>query len=208
MKNYFKRAGMKRLLMCLIGNLLLGFAVAAFKLSAQGNDPFDGMNMALADLLGIPYPILQIMVNVAMFLVQIALGRQLIGFGTVVNALLLGYIVDFFYRLFLTLWVPQAFVLKLLVMLLGVVICSLGLSLYQSSELGVAPYDALALIMDRRIRKLPYFWCRMITDGACTLVCFLAGGIVGLGTIASVFCFGPVISFFNRTVSEPLLKKA
>ena len=72
----------------------------------------------------------------------------------------------------------------------------------------MAPYDALALIMDRRIGPLPYFWCRMITDGACTLVCFLAGGIVGLGTLASVFGFGPVISLFNRLVSVPLLECA
>jgi hypothetical protein len=31
-------------------------------------------------------------------------------------------------------------------------------------------------------------------------------GFIGPGTLLSAFGFGPVIAFFNRTVSEPLLK--
>ena len=70
----------------------------------------------------------------------------------------------------------------------------------------IVPYDALALILDRKLPKLPYFWCRILCDGSCALICFLAGGIVGLGTLVSAFGFGPVIAFFNKTVSEPLCK--
>ena len=59
--------------------------------------------------------------------------------------------------------------------------------------------------MNEKIRKLPYFWARMITDAGCALVCFLAGGLVGLGTIISAFCLGPVIHFFDLHVSKPIL---
>lgn len=197
-----------RIAMCIFGNLFIGIGVAAFKFSLLGNDPFDGMNMALSDLLKIYYPILQIMVNICFFVIQVSLGRDLIGLGTVINAVLLGYIVDFCSKIFnMIAQTPDSLILRIIIMLAGLIATGFGLSLYQTSDLGVAPYDALAIIMDRKIRKLPYFFARIICDAGCALVCFLAGGIIGLGTLASAFGFGPVISFFNKTVSQKLVKK-
>ena len=80
------------------------------------------------------------------------------------------------------------------------IVCCFGLSMYQTADLGVSPYDSMALILDRRLPRVPYFWCRIFTDGLCALVCYLAGGIVGLGTLVTAFGFGPVIAFFNRFV--------
>lgn len=197
-----------RIGMCIFGNLFIGAGVAAFKFSLLGNDPFDGMNMALSDLFHIYYPLLQVIVNICFFLIQIALGRDLIGLGTVINAVFLGFIVDFCAKIMnLVADTPGSMVLRILIMLIGLILTGLGLSLYQSSDLGVAPYDALAIIMDRKIKKLPYFFARIICDAGCAAVCFFAGGIIGLGTIASAFGFGPVISFFNKTLSDKLLKK-
>ena len=207
LKTYFQNAGRKRIAMSLAGNLLVGIGVAIFKFSALGNDPFNGMNMALAELFQVPYPTLQIMVNILFFAIQLLAARELIGFGTVINIFLIGYIVNFTYGLLVrSLGSPGSFAIQLLAMVTGMLICSLGLSLYQCSEMGTVPYDALALILDRKLKKLPYFWCRILCDGSCALVCFLAGGIVGLGTLVSAFGFGPVIAFFNRTVSEPMAR--
>lgn len=207
LKRYFQKAGMKRICMSLAGNLLVGVGVAIFKVAALGNDPYNGMNMALSELLSLPYPTLQILVNILFFAIQLLAARELIGFGTVVNIFLIGYIVNFTYGLLIQiLGSPGSFALQLIAMVIGMLICSLGLSLYQCSEMGTAPYDALALILDRKLPKLPYFWCRILCDGSCALICFLAGGIVGLGTLVSAFGFGPVIAFFNKTVSEPLCK--
>ncbi len=207
LKRYFQKAGMKRICMSLAGNLLVGVGVAIFKVAALGNDPYNGMNMALSELLSLPYPTLQILVNILFFAIQLLAARELIGFGTVVNIFLIGYIVIFTYGLLIQiLGSPGSFALQLIAMVIGMLICSLGLSLYQCSEMGTAPYDALALILDRKLPKLPYFWCRILCDGSCALICFLAGGIVGLGTLVSAFGFGPVIAFFNKTVSEPLCK--
>lgn len=207
LKHYFQKAGRKRIGMSLAGNLLVGIGVAVFKLSAMGNDPFNGMNMALSELTGIAYPTLQILVNLLLFAVQLLFARELIGFGTVVNIFLIGYIVKVTYALLDRLFgAPELFALQFAVMLIGMMICSLGLSLYQCSAMGTAPYDALALILDKRLKRLPYFWCRILCDGSCALICLFSGGIVGLGTLLSAFGFGPVIAFFNKKVSRPLLQ--
>lgn len=201
-------ADKKRILFVLLGNIFLGFGVAVFKLAGLGNDPFDGMNMALADFFGMYYPLLQVLVNIGFFVIQIIWGRRLIGFGTIVNAFGLGYIVAFWINVlgkFMS--TPSLLILQLIMVVVGVLFCSLGLSMYQQADMGVAPYDALSIIMDEKIRKLPYFWARMITDAGCALVCFLAGGLVGLGTIISAFCLGPVIHFFDLHVSKPVLER-
>ena len=50
--NCFKRTGAVRVLMVIVGNIFIGLGVGLFKLTALGNDPFDGMNMAMADFFG------------------------------------------------------------------------------------------------------------------------------------------------------------
>lgn len=192
-----------RIIMVIVGNIFVGLGVGLFKLSALGNDPFDGMNMAMADFFRMSYPVVQIIVNIFLFIFQLWLGRRLIGFGTIVNAFFLGYIAAFFYNLIPA---PQAFALRILVMCAGVLAIALGLSLYQTADMGVAPYDALSMIMAERQKKLPYFWCRVITDAVCAFLCFVFGGIIGLGTVFSAFGFGPFIQFFNTHVSEKVLE--
>ena len=205
---YFKKVGRKRILASLAGNILVGLGIAIFKFAALGNDPYTGMNMALAETLGIPFPTLQLGVNLLFFLLQFVFARQLIGFGTLFNALFIGSLVDFFYRVMAgTIGGPGTFPVQLLVMLIGMVICSFGLSLYQCSDLGVSPYDAASLILDKKLVRIPYFWCRIFTDGVCALICFAAGGIVGVGTLVTAFGFGPFIAAFNRVVS-PMIGKA
>jgi uncharacterized membrane protein YczE len=134
------------------------------------------------------------------------LGRKFIGIGTFVNWFLIGYVVE------VMLWLSSRFLTpsesfwgRLPLVILGVLIISLGVSLYQTSNAGIAPYDSLALIMDERIKKLPYFWCRMICDATSVVLCLLTGGLVGLGTFLSAFCLGPFIHFFNQRISKKLI---
>lgn len=89
----------------------------------------------------------------------------------------------------------------------GVVVTSLGVSMYQLSRQGVAPYDSISLIMTERCPKISYFWHRISNDALCALICWLAGGIVGLGTLVSAFGLEPVVQFFDTYFTSKLLKK-
>ena len=190
-----------------LGNVFAGMGIGIFRLSGLGNDPFSGMNMALSFGVGLSYPLFQVLLNILFFVVQIIYGLDLIGAGTIVNMVFLGYFASFFYRLFRGLFgVPGTLPLQIAVLFAGMIICSFGLSMYQTSDAGVAPYDSFAIILDRRLTKVPYFWCRMFCDGTAALICYLAGGIVGLGTLVTAFGFGPFIHFFNIHFSEKLVK--
>ncbi len=212
MKEYFQKVGAKRVWMTLIGNIFIGLGIGIFKLSGLGNDPFTAMNMSLAICVNLEYAHFQVIFNLCLFVIQWFFGREFIGVGTIVNACFLGYIVTFFYNLLYGLTGgPQGFAMQVVTVCIGVIICSFGLSLYQTSDVGVAPYDSLSLITKKFLPKIPYFWHRILDDGIATIISILAGGIpggmIGLGTLVSAFGLGPFIHFFNRNVSEKWMKK-
>lgn len=205
-----KKLFIVRILMMIAGIIILGFSIAVLKLALLGNDPYTGMLFAIADVTPISYPLWQIIFGIIFFIVQLLLGRHLIGVGTIINAFTIGYIVDFSYRFILVpaFGQPEEFPIQLITLIIGMLICSVGISLYQKADLGVSPYDSLSLIADERLKKIPYFWCRIVCDGTCALVCFLLGGIVGIGTLLTAFGFGPLVSFFNKVLSDPILRAA
>jgi uncharacterized membrane protein YczE len=181
--------------------------VSIFKFAGLGNDPFSGMVMALADAVGVQYANLLVFLNVFVFVLELIFGRELIGAGTIVNALFLGYITTFFYNLWLRMFaLPQTIGLQIVIMLIGTVVTGFGVSMYQTPNVGISPYDSLSIIMTKRIPKVSYFWNRIFTDAVCALVCFLTGGIVGLGTLVSALGLGPVIDFFNVHFTRKLFR--
>lgn len=207
MKEYLQRIGWRRIVMMFMGNIFAGLGIAIFKLSGLGNDPYSGMTMALSGCVGMAYANFQVLFNLALFVIQLIFGRKYIGIGTIINACLLGYIVTFFYNILLCVGMPQSMVQRLLVLFVGVVACSFGLSLYQTSGLGVSPFDSISLITKEKLPKIPYFWHRMADDAIAALVCYLAGGIVGIGTVVTAFGLGPFIHFFNAHFSEKFVQK-
>lgn len=206
LRNYLNNISMRRVIVMLLGVVLTGWGIATFRLAALGTDPYSGMNLALADFLGIPYPTLQILVNVGFFIIQLLWGRSLLGPGTIANAFGLAYVVSFFYAIYIKyLPAPEGLPLRLLILLIGLAICSLGLSMYQQADLGVAPYDALPLILTKRVRNTPFFLWRVLADAGCALVCFLTGGVLGIGTLATAFGLGPVIQLFDHSLTAIFL---
>lgn len=205
---YLNKIGWKRFVVMTIGNVFLGMGISIFKFAGLGNDPFSGMVMGLSDVVGMSYANFLILINIFVFLLELIFGREFIGAGTIVNAIFLGYITTFFYELWLHFFaLPAVLVTKILIMLAGTVVTGFGVSMYQTPNAGVSPYDSLSVIMAKRIPKISYFWHRIFTDAVCALVCFLSGGIVGLGTLVSALGLGPVIDFFNVHFTRKLFRE-
>ena len=177
-----KRYTARRLIAVFLGNILIGIGVAIFRMTLLGNDPSTAFVLSVAAKAGMELAPMLWICGAAWFVLELIWGRKFIGLGTFVNWFLLGVVADgvtWVLNHFFT--VPEAFLPRFLIMLLTLPVVSLGVSLYQSSELGASPYDSLALILDDRLPKLPYFWCRIAVDGTSTLLAFLLGGIVGWG---------------------------
>ena len=195
----------KRFIVMLCGIIVMGCGISLFKLSLTGNDPSSAMCMAVGDTVGLPFSVTLIIANTLFFIFEICLGRKYIGIATFVNWFGVGTMADLWTKLLTRLFTfSAALVPRLLVMSAGVLILSLACALYQTADLGIAPYDALSIVMDEKL-PIPYFWCRIITDSICTIIAFVFGGIIGIGTLVCALGLGPFIQFFTVNAAERIL---
>lgn len=199
-----KNISVRRIVVMVVGIIFLGLGIALFKLSLMGNDPSTALAIGVMNKVDLKLPVVMIIMNSLYFIVEILFGRKLIGIGTFVNWFGVGTLAAFWeYVLTSFITFPEDFWGRFMIMAIGIVELSFAVSLYQTPDVGIAPYDALAIILDERT-PLPYFWCRMIVDSSATLIAFVLGAIVNLGTLACAFGLGPFISLFSRFVAEPL----
>ncbi len=201
-----QKDGAKRTTIMFMSILLMGFAVSVFSYSGMGVDPFTALNMTFAEKLGISFGFFQMCVNGIILVLVAFTSNKLISLGTVVNMIGVGYVCEFFTKIY-DQFLPSEnnIVVKTILMAIGVFLLSLSASLYFNCKLGVSPYDALGFVMEEK-SKLKYKWCRVATDLACTAVAFALGGPIGIGTVVTAFFMGPVVSLCDTMVSQKVLK--
>ena len=98
-------------------------------------------------------------------------------------------------------------------LIVGIVLSCFAAALYYTADLGVSTYDAIPLhIADRKPKLfgkvLPFRVIRIISDLICVSVGFALGFLPGIGTIITALFMGPLITFFRKTLTDPMLNKA
>lgn len=195
----------RRIIVMTVGIFILSLGLVLFKLSLMGNGPSTSMVIAIADRIGMDFGLFMVLSNCLFFAVEIIWSRSLIGVGTFVNWFLVGPLASLYERCIRSVWdVPESFPARIALMAVGILVLSLASSLYQTSDVGIAPYDALSITISRKT-GWQYFWCRILTDGTCVLIAWLLGGIVGIGTLVCAFGLGPFVQFFSHHIARPLI---
>ena len=173
-----ERPTVRRVLGMVIGIVIISLGIAIFKQSHLGNDSITALNIRLSELLGISLGVQNICTNLLFLVVEFIWGRKYIGLGTLVNGLGCGFIITFFYDIIAGWFGPaEQLPIQLLWVVIAVPVTAFGCSLYQTADLGVAPYDSLALALQDHLHK-PYFGCRVFTDALCAAITFLLGSIL------------------------------
>ena len=208
---------LKTVIGVLLGNVIIGIAIAILRVSNMGNDPYTAMNMAVSESIGMGLGTYQIILNLVFLVVQLIWGRKYIGLGTIINMFLLGYVVQYMIPIIEAVIGKEGsheFVVKLVIMAVALVVLACGLAIYQSAHSGVAPYDYLSLGMTE-VLSTPYFLNRVFTDIGCVLISLstfllgfqdFAGCHLGIGTLMTALCLGPLVAMFNKVV-KPFFNK-
>jgi Predicted membrane protein len=190
--------------MTIFGVLITGFSVGMFNFSAFGMDPFQVFAHGIWTHIPLGYGTFYSILNLIMLIFIFIIDRRKIGLGTFINIFLLGYDVQFSSWLFETIIPSPTLGLKIVFLILGIIVMCFGSSLYFTGDLGVSTYDAVALILSEK-KVARFQFCRIGSDFICTILGYLLGATVGIGTIITAFFMGPVITVFNRKVSIPFL---
>ena len=196
----------------LLGILLIGICVTCYRLSEFGVDPFSGMNLGISGFIGWSFGNWQLVANILILVVVFFTVRHLIGPGPVINMVGVGYTADFLCWVVLdVLKVEMTLPLRILALCLGTLFASLGVALYMIADMGLAPYDSVALIIEKLTKgKVPFQFARVASDITVIVIgvafCLAAGNnvwlIVGIGTIANALLNGPLIQFFRKRIEK------
>ena len=204
----------KRSTLMLIGILLIGMCVASYRISGFGVDAFSCMNLGISGFLKMSFGNWQLIMNAVLLIIVWFTVRNCIGPGTIVNMVLVGYTADFLCWLFLDqLHLSVTMPLRILFLLVGTLLASLGCACYMIADMGIAPYDSVAFIITKYTKeKISFRLARVMSDLTVILAgvifCMMAGNsiwqIVGLGTIVNACFNGPLIQFFRERIEDML----
>ena len=211
----------KRVIMTVLSIIVMGFGISLFSVSGFGVDPFTSMNMNVSSTLGIGYGTYQLIVNaIIIVFVVIVAHRGLIGVGTMINMVGVGYSCELFTGIINSILksASENIAVRIALLAAGIIVLCFSCSLFFVSNIGVGPYDSLGFLISQNI-KVPYKWVRVLTDITVILIgLVVSGGMkhllagefsqihnIGIGTIITAFMMGPLVNFFSQKVSSKIL---
>ncbi len=163
-----------------------------------GAGPWDVLNLGLSKTFGILYGTASVAVSCAILGVDIVL-KEPIGLAMFIDAFTVGKSVDLFNKLDLIPKCDSVFT-GIPLMLLGLVIMAYTQYTYMSASLGCGPRDTLLVALAKRIKKIPIGAICITMLTIATLVGWLLGGPVGIGTLICAFATGPIMQLAFTTV--------
>ena len=195
-----------------LGFLTLGLTVAhlgvtLFLLSDLGTDAFTVFANGLARAAGVSVGLCHSGIQCVLIVAMALFTRGYIKTGSFVCCILGGPIIDGFTWLlgrFVTGGSPMP--ARVLAMVAGCVILSIGMALVIASDAGTGPNDLVAVILTDKLRRFQFRTVRVACDLLFILAGWLLGGTVGVGTVAAAFLVGPVVQFF-RPVHQRMLDR-
>lgn len=192
-----------RYLKLILGLLLCALGVVTILNSNLGLSPWDVLNQGLNRTIGITLGEANLLVGAFVVLFSIFL-KQSIGSGTIINFLLVGVFIDMYIYLDI---IPKGDLLlkKILILIVGTLIFSYGCYMYISTGLGCGPRDGLMVILTKK-SSYPLWKIKTCIEIVVLVFGYILGGTIGIGTVFSSFCVGPLIQYFFKLNRQDIKK--
>lgn len=197
-ENRSVKAILLNMLLAAVSLFINGFGIYLTIQANIGAAPWDVLNLGVSKSLGILYGTASIAVSLTILLIDILL-KEPIGISMFIDAVVVGKSVDFFNWLGL---VPKAesLLTAIPMMLVGLVILAYTQYGYMLASLGCGPRDTLLVGLAKRAGKLPIGAVSILLLSTATLIGWLLGGQVGIGTLICAFGAGPIMQLAFRTM--------
>ena len=196
----FVRPGMgRRLLALTLSLVVIGVCVAVFKAVGFGTDPCSTFTLGVSARTGVSFGTCQLVFNLLLYLPLLRYDLSRIGIGTIGNMVGVGYIADFCMGLIQPAIPAEGLpmTVRIVMFLLSMAGFLIAAAFYMVADLGVAPYDAVPQLIAARTKRWSCRRVRMAWDISVLSVGFFLGSTVGLTTVLTGFCLGPVIALIS-----------
>ena len=186
------------MLLATVSLFVNGFGVYLTIQANIGASPWDVLNLGLSNTFGILYGTAAIIVSFTILGIDVLM-KEPIGIAMVIDSIVVGKTVDLFNRINLV-EKCDSILVGIPVMILGLFIMGYTQYTYMSASLGCGPRDTLLIGLTRRIKRLSIGVVSIMLLATATIIGWLLGGPVGIGTLICAFGMGPIMQFAFFTV--------
>ncbi|MEH7302034.1 MULTISPECIES: YczE/YyaS/YitT family protein [Neobacillus] len=172
----------------------LGNAIAV-KVKYVGLHPWEVLNVALYEHFGFTIGTWGVVCGLILILISFFVARSYINIGTILNALCIGPIMDFFLWLDILPKATHSWV-DYVILLVAIVITGIGGGMYVAAGIGAGPRDGFMLSISDKTR-LSVSQARIMVESFVLIIGFLLGGPVFIATFVYTFIQSPV---FQRSL--------
>jgi uncharacterized membrane protein YczE len=180
----------RRLPRLLVGILILSPGIALILAARLGVSPYDVLHQGLADVTGLSFGTVVVLLGIAILITWIPLGQRF-GVGTIINTLTVGFLVDAVLQVTPE---PHSLAWRWPMLLAGIVITALGMAMYIGAGLGPGPRDGLMTGISAK--GYPLWVVRTVLELVALAAGWALGGDVGIGTVLFAFGIGPIGHWF------------
>ena len=171
------------------GLTLFGLGEGLLIVSASGASPWSVLAQGLYLNFGFSVGVITIFISFIVLLLWFPL-KQKPGIGTILNALIIGIMIDVCIRYVPT---PDNYIYQILLGAFAVLTVGIGGGIYLVANLGPGPRDGLMIGLQKKT-NLPIALVRGFLEISVMSVGWYLGGTVGVGTLLFAFGIGPCVA--------------
>ena len=171
------------------GLTLFGLGEGLLIVSFTGASPWSVLAQGISLNVDLSIGVITILISVGVLIFWIPLNQRP-GIGTILNALIIGLMIDVCIKFVPT---PENYVSQLLLAILAVLTVGLGGGIYLVANLGAGPRDGLMVGLQQKT-SLPIAAVRAFLEITVMSIGWYLGGTVGVGTLLFAFGIGPAVA--------------
>ena len=172
-----------------VGLIIFGLGEGLLIVSSSGASPWSVLAQGLFLNIGFSVGLITIFISIAVLLLWFPL-KQKPGIGTILNALIIGLMIDACIRYVPT---PENYFNQVLLGAIAVFTVGLGGGIYLVANLGPGPRDGLMIGLQKKT-NLPIASVRAVLEITVMSIGWYLGGTVGVGTLLFAFGIGPCVA--------------
>ena len=183
------RPPIKSLLILIAGLIIFGFGEALLIASGVGVSPWTVLAQGITNITGWSIGFATFMTSLFVLICWVPL-KQKPGVGTVLNAIIIALVLDYFLPYLPTF---DNLALRIVEASIGVLVTGFGGGIYLIANLGPGPRDGLMTGL-QRMTNYPIAWVRSGIEVTAIATGWSLGGSVGIGTVLFALGIGPSVA--------------
>lgn len=196
-----KNITIKKILVSLLGNCIMGLGVALSTQAQLGTDPSVSFSQAVSNSYNIPIGTMITITNITLAIVVFILYKKNLGLTTLFVVFLNQYPISFFSSLIKhssSLWI------NIMLVILGGIFTAIGCDIMINSKLGMGIYDAFIFTFANKY-NIDFVKIRYVVDGVFFILTIVFKGYIGIGTVIAYILTGNCMKLFKPYIDKLIM---